>query len=59
MEWKFLHLYKFVIGEDEFADPEFDYDFSGSLETLKISLYFIVFQCIIIKYAGGLICQKN
>jgi len=26
---------------------------------LKKPLYFVVFQCIIKKYAGGLICQKN
>lgn len=38
MEWNYMHLYKFIIGEDEYGDPEFDYDFSGWLDDSKMTV---------------------
>ncbi|HWU44537.1 MAG TPA: plasmid pRiA4b ORF-3 family protein [Bdellovibrio sp.] len=38
MEWNYMHLYKFVIDEDEYGDPELDCDYFGWLDDSKITV---------------------
>lgn len=38
MEWNYMHHYKFVIGEGEYGDLEFDCDFSGWLDDSNMTV---------------------
>jgi hypothetical protein len=42
MEWKYMHLYIFLIGEDEYGDPDLDSEFEGWLDDSKMTVGRIV-----------------
>ncbi len=38
MAWRYMHLYKFNIGENSYGDPELDQEFDGWLDDSKITV---------------------